>query len=99
MGQPKTEWLTRVRAAGIPCGGGNTLGEVLEHPQLKARGAIGELSSSVGPLKEFLSPIRIKGEAPVFNHLPDLGEHSDEILRGLGYDATARARLKDNGVV
>ena len=99
MGQPKAEWLTRLRAAGIPCGGVNTLGEVLEHPQLKARGAIGELSSSVGPLKEFKSPIRIKGEAPVFDHLPDLGEHSDEILQALGYDAAARARLKDSGVV
>ncbi|MDA1356914.1 MAG: CoA transferase [Proteobacteria bacterium] len=99
MGQPKAEWLKRLRAAGIPCGGVNTLGEVLEHPQLKARGAIGELSSSVGPLKEFLSPIRITGQAPVFDHLPDLGEHSEEILQALGYDATARARLKDSGVV
>jgi len=53
----------------------------------------------VGPLKEFKSPIRIKGEAPVFDHLPDLGEHSDEILQALGYDAAARARLKDSGVV
>ena len=99
MAEPKDEWLTRLRAAGIPCGGVNTLGEVLEHPQLKARGAIGELSSSVGPLKEFLSPIRISGEAPVFDHLPDLGEHSEEILQALGYDAPARARLKDSGVV
>ena len=99
MAEPKAKWLTRLRAAGIPCGGVNTLGEVLEHPQLKARGAIGELSSSVGPLKEFLSPIRISGEAPVFDHLPDLGEHSEEILQALGYDAPARARLKDSGVV
>ena len=75
------------------------MGEVLEHPQLKARGAIGELTSSVGPLKEFLSPIRVRGEAAVFDHLPDLGEHSEEILQALGYDAAARARLKDSGVV
>ena len=99
MAEPKAEWLTRLRAAGIPCGGVNTLGEVLEHPQLMARGAIGELSSSVGPLKEFLSPIRVSGEAAVFDHLPDLGEHNEEILQGLGYDAAARARLKDTGVV
>jgi formyl-CoA transferase len=99
MARPKAEWLQRLRAAGIPCGGVNTLGEVLDHPQLRARGAIGELTSSVGPLKEFLSPIRISGEAPVFDHLPDLGEHCDEILKELGYDAAARARLKDTGVV
>ena len=99
MARPKAEWLKHLRAAGIPCGAVNTLGEVLEHPQLKARGAIGELSSSVGPLKEFLSPIRISGEASVFDHLPDLGEHSDEILEELGYDAAARARLKETGVV
>ena len=99
MGEPKAEWLTRLRSAGIPCGSVNTLGEVLEHPQLKARGAIGELTSSVGPLKEFLSPIRVRGEAAVFDHLPDLGEHSEEILQALGYDAAARARLKDSGVV
>ncbi len=99
LARPKAEWLQRLRAAGIPCGGVNTLGEVLDHPQLNARGAIGELSSSVGPLKEFLSPIRVTGEAPVFDHLPDLGEHCDEILKELGYDAAARARLKDTGVV
>jgi crotonobetainyl-CoA:carnitine CoA-transferase CaiB-like acyl-CoA transferase len=99
MARPKSEWLTRLRAAGIPCGGVNTLGEVLDHPQLKARGAIGELTSSVGPLKEFLSPIRVAGEAPIFDHLPDLGEHSEEILKKLGYGAAARARLKDSGVV
>ncbi|MBT5676235.1 MAG: CoA transferase [Rhodospirillaceae bacterium] len=99
MGKPKSEWLKRLRAAGIPCGGVNTLGEVLDHPQLKARGAIGELTSSVGPLKEFLSPIRVSGEAPVFDHLPDLGEHNEEILQKLGYDAEALARLKQLGVI
>ena len=99
MGKPKSEWLKRLRAAGIPCGGVNTLGEVLDHPQLKARGAIGELTSSVGPLKEFLSPIRVSGEKPVFDHLPDLGEHNEEILQKLGYDAEALARLKQLGVI
>jgi itaconate CoA-transferase len=99
MGKPKAEWLERLRAAGIPCGGVNTLGEVLDHPQLKARGAIGELTSPVGPLKEFLSPIRVTGEEPVFDHLPGLGEHTDEILQSLGFDDEARARLKESGVV
>jgi formyl-CoA transferase len=99
MARPKADWLERLRAAGIPCGGVNTLAEVLDHPQLKARGAIGELTSSVGPLKEFLSPIRVSGEAPVFDHLPDLGEHSAEILQKLGYDAEARARLKQQGII
>lgn len=99
MASPKAEWLARLRAAGIPCGSVNTLGEVLEHPQLKARGAIRELTSSVGPLKEFLSPIRVSGEASVFDHLPDLGEHSEEILQKLGYDAEARTLLKEQGVI
>ncbi len=99
MGRPKAEWLARLRATGIPCGGVNNLAEVLDHPQLKARGAIGELTSPVGPLKEFLSPIRVTGEDPVFDHLPGLGEHNDEILQALGYDAEARARLKESGVI
>ena len=31
--------------------------------------------------------------------MPDLGEHTDEVLRAAGYDAAAIRRLRDLGVV
>jgi succinyl-CoA---D-citramalate CoA-transferase len=30
---------------------------------------------------------------------PELGEHTDEVLRGLGYDATAIAALRGAGAI
>ena len=89
----KADWLARLRAAAIPCGGVNTLREVLDHPQLAFANTIRELDSPVGPLKEFVNPIRVAGQAAVFDGVPALGEHTDEILEALGYDAAARAKL------
>ena len=35
----------------------------------------------------------------VVAHPPALGEHTDDVLRELGYDAAAIERLKNDGIV
>jgi len=51
-------------------------------------------------LRTVMSPIQVAGETqrkPV--RAPDLGEHTDELLRAAGYDAAAIRHLRDLGVI
>jgi len=46
------------------------------------------------------SPLRLLDTPPVLHRAPPtLGEHTDEVLRELGLDATALAHLRAAGVV
>ena len=46
------------------------------------------------------SPLRLMDTPPVLRNAPPLlGEHTDEVLAGLGLDAAAIAKLRSSGVV
>lgn len=45
------------------------------------------------------SPIKFSTFAPEITGAPLLGEHSDEVLAGLGYDGPAIAALRENNVI
>src|SRR5205809_6442307 len=64
----------------------NTMQEVWEHPQLKARERWREVGSPVGALPAMLPP-GTWDEGPRMDPVPALGEHTDAILRALGLDA------------
>jgi Predicted acyl-CoA transferases/carnitine dehydratase len=57
--------------------------EVLEHPQLAARGRWTEVGSPVGPLRALLPPITLPGRPPRMDPIPAVGEHTDAILAWL----------------
>jgi itaconate CoA-transferase len=76
-------WLDRLRGVGIPCGIVNDLGEALAHPQLAYLEAIKEVKTSAGPMRELVSPIRIDGGTLPLGHVPDHGEHTNDVLATL----------------
>ncbi len=46
------------------------------------------------------SPLRLSTHPPVLRHAPPaLGQHTDEVLKELGLDATRIAALRADGVV
>ena len=96
------EWEVLLGQAGVPCGPINTIGQVVEDPQIQAREMIVELSHPVAgiqaipssPLK--FSENRVKLQRPA----PLLGQHTAKILGFLAGKSSAELKaLSEAGVV
>ena len=85
--------VERLEAAQIANARVNTMQEVWDHPQLKARDRWREVGSPVGALPAMLPP-GTWNEGPRMDPVPALGEHTDAILRELGLDADSIRRLR-----
>jgi crotonobetainyl-CoA:carnitine CoA-transferase CaiB-like acyl-CoA transferase len=94
-----TEAVARLDAAGIANARVNTLEEVWEHPQFKARGRWREMGSPEGPLPALLPPATHAGFEARFGPVPGVGEHTGAILRELGYSEADVAGLRTAGAV
>ena len=90
----------------MPCGAINNLAEVFADPQIEARGMVTEWQHPVkaglrlvsSPLKLSETPVR----APAGGGLPppQLGQHTDEVLRSvLNYSGQKLSELKANRVI
>lgn len=78
-------WETLFVDAGIPLGAVNTIDQVIDHPQVKAREAIVEQQHPrAGPIRLVGVPFRLS-ETPgaIRSASPSLGEHTGEVLREL----------------
>ncbi|HMN65841.1 MAG TPA: CaiB/BaiF CoA-transferase family protein [Burkholderiaceae bacterium] len=74
----------------------NGMAEVWAHPQLKARGRWTDVATPAGAVPALLPPGMTEARmAPI----PALGEHSEAVLAGLGYDAAQIAQLRHDGVI
>lgn len=89
----------RLDAAGIAYARVNELADVWTHPQLTARKRWGEVETSRGRLPSFLPPGIPQGVTPRMDPVPELGEHTDQILAELGYDSRATEALRSEGVI
>ncbi len=96
------EWVALLEAAGVPNGPINDVAQVFEEPQVKARGIKVELDHSLaGKLPTVASPMRFSA-TPIEYKLapPVLGEHTEEILRGLLHlDDAEIAKLRAEGFI
>jgi crotonobetainyl-CoA:carnitine CoA-transferase CaiB-like acyl-CoA transferase len=96
------EWVEALEAAGVPNGPINTLEQVFAEPQAIARGLRLELAHpAAGTVSLVRSPMRFSG-TPIEHERPPplLGEHTDEILKGLlGMSEAEIAKLRADGVV
>ena len=93
------EAIERLEAAKIANARMRTIGAFLDHPQLAARGRWRDFGSPVGPLRALLPPATMEGTEPVMAPIPDVGEHTDDILAELGYDEDAVAALRSSSAV
>jgi itaconate CoA-transferase len=77
------EVVDRLAQARIASARRREVAEVLEHPQLSARQRWTEVGSPVGPVRTLLPPLTLHGRPPRLDPIPDVGEHTEEILRWL----------------
>jgi len=94
--KPHTAWLDALETVDAMVGPVQSVSEAFEDPHLSARGVVqtvdGQLRRAAFPVETGDGPRRT--EAPA----PELGEHTDTVLDAAGYDAEARAKLRENGV-
>jgi crotonobetainyl-CoA:carnitine CoA-transferase CaiB-like acyl-CoA transferase len=99
--RPAAEWLGELEAAGIPAGPINRVSQALADPQAEFRQSVRRLGSGkLGDVPTVGSPLRFDGErADAELPPPALGEHTDEVLAGLGIARHEIERLTAAGVV
>jgi len=94
--------LTALEAAGVPAGAVQTPQGALDDPQAAALGIFTEVSypGMPRPAKVVDLPVRLsRTPGGIRQRPPTVGEHTDEILAELGFDAAAIADLKRRAVV
>ena len=93
------EVIARLDAAQIANARMNDMQEVWEHAQLKARKRWTEVATPAGPIAALLPPALPGNVTSRMDPVPALGQHTDAILRELGYDAEAIARFHAESAV
>jgi len=95
------DWLTTLRAVGVPSAIVNFPHEIFDDVQARANGYIEDLEHPVhgsyqtvsSPLKMDATPLRHQGPSP------GMGQHTDEVLAELGFDETTVEALRAAAVV
>ncbi len=96
------EWIAVLNEAGVPCGPINTIDATFADPQVQALGIARPMP------RPQLGDTHVVGQAinlartpqpPSHRATPELGEHTDAILRDLGMDDDAIRELRENGVI
>ncbi|ONN65871.1 CaiB/BaiF CoA-transferase family protein [Herbaspirillum sp. VT-16-41] len=77
----------------------NGMDDLWQHPQLAARQRWAEVDTPAGKVAALLPPGANDSYDYRMDPIPALGEHTDAILGGLGYDAAAIATLRARGAV
>ena len=82
------EWMTPLRAAGVPSGDVKNVGDALTDPQTLARDLIIEAEHPrFGTVRTIATPVRVGTDTAPATRAPRRGEHTEELLRTLlGYD-------------
>jgi formyl-CoA transferase len=99
--KPNDEWLATMDAHGVPSGPVRFTEELLEDPQVLENGFIAHMEHPLmGPVR-MAGPMLQMSDTPLAPQgpSPTLGEHTDDVLRELGYDDARIDALRESGVL
>lgn len=95
------EWVDVLNRAGVACGPIYSMDQVFADPQVRHLGAAASVSHPrLGELALIAQPVRLsRTPATMAAATPEIGAHTDEVLRELGYDDAAIGRLRETRVI
>ena len=96
-----SQWLATLGPLGVPCGPINNMEQTFAHPQVQHRKMKLEMDHpSSGKVTLIANPIRFTQHPIVYDRPPPvLGQHTDEVLAGLGLGEANIASLRAAGIV
>ena len=101
--QPSDYWIQVCEEAGIPCGPIYTIDQVFADPQVRHLGMatpMARTADSGGDTFVVASPLNFSGlERGIRLPTPDAGNHTDEVLKSVGYTDAELTSLRDKGVI
>jgi len=94
-------WIARLNEAGVPAGPIYTIDQVFSDPQVEHLGVTREVSSPyAGALRLLAQPMTLSNVPfDIERHPPAVGEHSEEILREMGYSPEEIAAFQRERIV
>jgi formyl-CoA transferase len=96
----KYEAVDILRKYEVPCAPVFSMKEIAYDPALRASGSVVEVQHKErGSYLTVGNPIKFSEFTPAITGAPLLGEHTDDVLTELGYDAATIAEMRANGVV
>jgi crotonobetainyl-CoA:carnitine CoA-transferase CaiB-like acyl-CoA transferase len=97
----RDEWVELLHTEDVCAGPVSTLDEVVRDPQFQARGLFQEVAHPrLGPIPQVACPVKLSASpGRITAAPPELGQHTDELLRELGYDPEAIAALRKDAAV
>jgi formyl-CoA transferase len=100
-GETSQALIDKFNKAGVPCGPINSIDQVFNDEQVKHLGIAQGLEKAGGGMREYVGQPVVLSRTPsrVASHPPGLGEHTDEVLRELGFDDKKLADLHARKVI